>query len=79
VRFRDAVSQGWDCGDLKRNSRLKAMTCTRTQSGPDVPPLVFKAQGFRPGATVTVGAADNADPNPATNSVAFRAGYWSLL
>ena len=79
VRFRGVVSQGWDCGDLIPNSRVKSMTCTRIQSGPDIPSLVFKAQGFRPGATVNVDAADNADPNPANNSAVFRARYWSHL
>lgn len=79
VRFRGIVSPAWDCRALVRNTGITSMTCTRTQSGPAVPALVFKAQGIRPAATVTVGATDNADPNAANDSVRFRSTPWLLI
>ncbi|MEO6471287.1 MAG: sigma-70 family RNA polymerase sigma factor [Aeromicrobium sp.] len=78
VTYRGVVSAEWHCVTPRRNAIMKSMTCTRHQSGAEIPVLLFKVRGILPSATVSISAAGNDDPNPANDSAQFKANPWLI-
>ncbi len=79
VFFRGVVSSEWRCDAPARNRPMKLLTCTRMQSGPQVPPLVFKViKLLPPEGTISVSAAGNQDPTSTNNTTRFIAPRWLL-
>lgn len=66
----------WDCDNDKLGADVPAMKCTLTQSGSEVPSLVFRAKSSKGAATVaataTISAADNKDPNSTNDTRDFE-------
>ena len=73
VHFRGVVSPEWNCAQPGPQSRISSLTCTRSQSGPAVPRLVFEAQGLNVAGTANIAAAGNDDPQLANNTARFTA------
>ena len=73
VHIRGVASPEWNCGQPGHQSRISTLTCTRSQSGPAVPRLVFEAQGLNVAGTANIAAAGNDDPQLANNTARFTA------
>lgn len=68
------IGNAWTCsGKALEHSAV----CTRTQTGPAIPPLTFGAIALHFSGTATVSSSANDDPRPANNSAAFRFGLLS--
>ncbi len=77
AQFRGVVSPGWDCGTAVRDQVITTLTCTATLPAGQGTTFIAKARAIRPDGTISVSAAD--DPQPANNSVPFRADPYLLL
>ncbi len=77
VQFRGVVSPGWDCGPAVRDQILSTLTCISTLPAGQGTTFIAKARGIRPEGTISVTAVD--DPQPANDSVSFRAAPYLLL
>ncbi len=76
VTYQGGVSSEWNCGEPPIGSIITSLTCTREQTGTDVPPLEFSLHGWRPRVIVSITASHNTDTTELNNSDELRAAPW---
>lgn len=74
VVFSRVIGNDWQCTEAAFSH---VAACTRTQSGPDIPPLVFGAIALRFAGTATISSTADDDPSPGNNSARFSFGLLS--
>lgn len=62
-------SPAWSCasGNLTPGEDITTLTCTRLQTGSDIPPLEFSFYSWRPTITASLNVAGHTDPTPDNN------------